>query len=58
MHLLHCIFFITAFYEITMLPAHVLGAENITDAISRNNIPIFYSQVPQADSVPVVVPQK
>ena len=39
MHLLHCIFFVTAFYEIIMLPTHIPGTENsAADAVSRNNI--------------------
>ena len=36
-HLLWCIFFVTAFYEITRLPTHIPGMENrAADAISRN----------------------
>ena len=57
MHLLRCVFFITAFHEITMFPVHIPGLENrAAHAISRNNISIFYSQVPQADPAPMVVP--
>ena len=57
MHLLRCVFFITTFHEITMFPVHIPGLENrAADAISRNNISIFYSQVPQADPTPMVVP--
>lgn len=57
MHLLRCIFFVTAAYEITMWPTHVPGIENrIADAISRNNMSIFHSQVPKADPAPAVVP--
>jgi len=57
MHLLWCIFFITAFYELTLLPIHVPGAINkAADAISRNNIAMFYSQVPNATSAPVAIP--
>ena len=57
MHLLCCIFFVTILYESKTLPTHILGTENrAADAISRNIISIFYSQVPQADPAPVVVP--
>ena len=41
---MRCIFFfINAFYELTLLPIHVLGATNkAADAISRNNIAILF----------------
>ena len=57
MHLLRCVFFITAHFEINLRGAHVAGTENIAaDVISRNNIPLFRSQVPQASSDPSPVP--
>jgi len=41
LHLLWCIFFVKAFFEETLLLTHIPG----TNAISRNNIACFCSQV-------------
>ena len=57
MQLLRCVFFVTAFFEIMLLPVHVPGVSNkAADAISRNNIAAFHSQVPGAASTPAVIP--
>ena len=55
MQLLRCVFFITAFFETKLLPVHVPGVTNtVADAISRNNMDAFHSQVPGA--TPTVIP--
>ena len=58
MHSLRCVFFITAFYEMFLKPVHIPGPTNtVADAISRNNMGIFQSQVPQvATMAPARIP--
>ena len=52
-HLLRCIFFIAAHYELSVRAAHIPGKDNMAaDAISRDNLPLFHSQVPQAAKDP------
>lgn len=47
MHLLRCLFFIRAHFQIELWAVHVPGRENsIADAISRDNLSFLYSQVP------------
>ncbi len=44
MHLLRCLFFVRASLELEVWAVHVPGVENgIADAISRNNLHLFYS---------------
>jgi hypothetical protein len=57
MHLLRCVFFISAHFEITTKAAHIPGRKNIAaDALSRNNLCLFRAHVPQADPVPSQIP--
>ena len=57
MHMLRCLFFIRAYYQITLRAVHVPGRENdLADAISRNNLSVLFSQVPQAINGTVIVP--
>ena len=47
MQLLRCLFFIRAYYQFDVWAVHVPGVENtLADAISRNNLPLLFSQVP------------
>ena len=49
MHLLRCLFFICAFFYLSVREVHVPGAQNgWADAISRNHLPLFFVQVPRA----------
>ena len=49
MHLLRCLFFIRAHLQIQLWAVHVPGIENIlADAISRNNLCLLYSQIPES----------
>ena len=49
MHLLRSLFFITARHNIFLVSRHIPGVENIVaDALSRNNLPSFRKQEPQA----------
>lgn len=57
MHMLRCLFFIRAVYQITLRAVHILGRENeLADAISRINLSLFFTQVPQAASQRSTVP--
>ena len=48
MHLLRCMFFGTAWYDFCLRPVHISGARNVVaDAISRNNLSVLQSQVPE-----------
>ena len=52
MHLLRCVFFITAFYETSLKAVHIPGTSNtVADAISRNNMVAFQSQVPHIAAI-------
>ena len=49
MHLLRCLFFIRAFFHLSVWAVHVPGAQNgWADAISRNHLTLFFAQVPRA----------
>ena len=53
MHLMRSLFFIVAHYQISLRASHVPGAQNGTaDAISRNNLSLFFSLLQAADSTP------
>ena len=52
-HMLRCLFFICARHQFTLVAKHIPGKNNeAADAISRNNLPLFYSQVPNAMGSP------
>ena len=56
MHLLRCLFFIKAHFQMEVKVSHIPGAENTqADAISRDLLPVFFSQVPTASPSPAVV---
>ena len=49
MHLLRCLFFFTATWEVSIHASHIAGKQNVAaDALSRDNLPLFFQQVPQA----------
>ena len=57
MHLLRCLFFIRAHFQIDVVALHVPGVENgLADAISRNNLQMFFSQVPEAANRRATIP--
>ena len=54
MHLLRCVFLVAAFNELSLRPMWIPGSTNkVTDAISRNNMAIFWLQAPKARPAPV-----
>ncbi len=57
MHMLRCLFFIRATFDFSLRAVHVPGKDNIlADAISRDNIQLLYSQVPEAARGRCLVP--
>ena len=58
MQMIRCLFFILAFFEISMQTVHIPGRLNIgADAISWDNIQVFHMQAPKAHARPSPVPQ-
>ena len=50
MHLIRCIIFILAKFQLTLSPVHIQGKENkIADALSNNNLSFFRSVFPKAE---------
>ena len=57
MHLLRCLFFISAHFDCSLTAVHIAGKLNtLADALSRDNLPLFSSLAPQADRDPVPIP--
>ena len=56
-HMLRCLIFICARHQFSIVAKHTSGKDNVAaDAISRNNMQMFYLQVPNASSSPTPVP--
>ena len=57
-HLLRCLFYLEAFFDITLSGKHVPGVENgAADSISRNNLLLFFTLTPQAQPQSCRVPE-
>ena len=57
MHLARCLAFAKAKFEFELLATHLPGTRNtIVDALSRNNMALFHSLLPQADQEPTLIP--
>ena len=57
MHLLRCLFFITAKFHIRIHCHYLPGPQNdIADAVSRNNLASFFFKVPDAHPSPTLLP--
>ena len=57
MHLIRLLVFLACHYDFWFKAAHIPGKENIlADALSRNNVSYFMSQVPQASIQPTQIP--
>ena len=57
MHLLRCLFFFVAYYQIYLDPVHLPGSCNeAADSLSRNNIPRFLQLVPTVQPLPTPLP--
>lgn len=58
MHLLRCLFFIRATFQFTLWAVYLPGRENaLADAISRDNLSVLFTQVPQSVEQRFPVPQ-
>jgi hypothetical protein len=56
-HLLRCLFYASARFDFEISAQHTPGASNVAaDALSRNNLRLFFVQVPHAASQPTVIP--
>lgn len=57
MHLLRCLFFIEARGHFQLSPKHISGVNNrAADDLPRDNLPAFFSKLPQASRVPSPTP--
>ena len=57
MQMIRCLFFIRAFFDISLCVVHIPSHLNTgADAISRNNLQVFHMQVPEALPAPSVIP--
>ena len=59
MHLMRTLFFVMARFDIAIVAVHLPGRENeAADALSRDRLPLFFAQVPNASEAPSIVPQE
>ena len=59
MHLLRCLWFFTAHYDIALHLEHLPGTQNqAADHLSRNNLPAFRLTSPQACRLPTLLPHE
>ena len=56
MQLLQCLFFIEATFDFSLQATHIAGKSNyLADALSRNKLHLFFSQLPSADKDPIPI---
>ena len=59
MHLLWCLFFMVAHFQVHIRATHIPGVvNNAADALSRGDLPRFLQVVPEAASQPAPIPQQ
>ena len=59
MHLMRCLFFFLAHFNVVLVGEHIPGVDNgAADALSRNRLPSFRLQVPHASEAPSPVPPR
>ena len=57
MHLMRCLFFFVAYYQLYLVPVHLPGKYNeAADALSRDNLPLFLQLNTRADSRGTPIP--
>ena len=58
MHLLRCMHFVCAYFDLDVQITHIKGVDNIiADAISRNLTQVLYREAPDLDCCPTKIPQ-
>ena len=58
MHLTRCLFFVLAAWDIALHASHIPGVLNTAaDAVSRNNLSVFFSTVQGANPIPAEIPR-
>ena len=56
-HMLRCLFFLQAKFNLCLQGHHIPGTDNITaNVLSRNRMDLFSSSNPQVDADPILVP--
>ena len=56
MHLMRCLFFFTASYQLILIPKHLPGKQNVAaDYLSRDALPSFLQLIPQAKAEPTAL---
>ena len=59
MHLLRTLTFFSAIFGFVLRAEHVAGSDNgSADSISRNNLPLLFTQVPNASREPTPIPDE
>ena len=59
MHLMRCLFFFLAWFNVFIVAEHIAGRVNVAvDSLSRGNLPLFRRQVPTAELSPTPVPEE
>ena len=57
MHLLRCLWFFTALFDIHIIATHISGITNTTaDMLSRNQLKEFFAANPEASQFPTLIP--
>ena len=57
MNLLRCLWFFTAYFNISLLSKHITGVTNeLADYVSCGNLTSFFAYNPQANPTPTSVP--
>ena len=57
MHLLRCLWFFTAIFDIDLIAMHISGIHNKTaDMLSRNQLREFFAATPEASQFPTLLP--
>ena len=57
MHLLRCLWFFVAYYDIHLVATHISGVANLTaDSLSRSQMQLFFTLNPQASPDPTPLP--
>ena len=58
MHLLRSLFFVKAYFDLDLRAVHIPGKDNVVaDAISRDDLPTVFSQVPTISPMPTISPR-